>query len=95
MSVYLVFTREKTRDAEELEIYNQQVLSTLKGHSVKIHALYGKQENLEGAASEGTVITEFPSAAAALAWYNGPEYRKVREHRYKGADFRVTLVEGV
>jgi uncharacterized protein (DUF1330 family) len=32
---------------------------------------------------------------AAKAWYNGPAYREVREHRFKGATYHVTLVNGV
>jgi uncharacterized protein (DUF1330 family) len=52
-------------------------------------------EDLEGAATEGTVILEFPSMDAAKAWYDGPAYRKVREHRFKGATYHVILVKGV
>jgi uncharacterized protein (DUF1330 family) len=29
------------------------------------------------------------------AWYDSPAYRKVREHRYKGADYRAVIVQGV
>jgi hypothetical protein len=25
------------------------------------------------------------------AWYDSPAYRKVREHRYKGADYRAVI----
>ena len=69
--------------------------ATLAGHTAKVLALYGKQEDLEGAPTEGTVILEFPSSAAAKAWYDGPAYRQVREHRFKGASYRVLLIEGV
>jgi uncharacterized protein (DUF1330 family) len=62
---------------------------------VKVLALYGAHEELEGPSNEGTVVLEFPTAEAAKAWYNGPEYRQIREHRFKGASFRVTLVQGV
>jgi uncharacterized protein (DUF1330 family) len=44
---------------------------------------------------EGTIILEFPSTEAAKAWHDGPAYRKVREHRFKGATYRVILVKGV
>jgi uncharacterized protein (DUF1330 family) len=95
MSVYMVFTREKMLDPQEMATYSQLVPDTLVGHPLKILALYGAQENLEGPANEGTVILEFPSVAAAKAWYDGPAYREVREHRFKGANYRVTLVTGV
>ena len=28
-------------------------------------------------------------------WYDSPAYREVREHRYKGADYRAVIVQGV
>ena len=55
----------------------------------------GAHEDLEGVPTEGTVILEFPNAAAAKAWYDGRAYRKVREHRFKGANYRAILIEGV
>ena len=95
ISTYMVFTREKMLDEHEMATYSKEVPATLAGHEVKILALYGGHEDLEGASTEGTVILEFPSAEAAKAWYNGASYREVREHRFKGAKYRVTLVEGV
>ncbi len=95
MSAYLVFTREKTLDKQELAVYSEQVPATLAGHQAKVHVLYGAHQDLEGPPIEGMVILEFPTAQAAKDWYDGPAYRQVREHRFKGAEFRVTLVAGV
>jgi uncharacterized protein (DUF1330 family) len=95
MSAYLVFTRDKMLDKDEMAIYSKDVPATLAGHDCKVLALYGGHEDLEGAATEGTVILEFPNSDAAKAWYDSPAYRKVREHRFKGATYRVILVQGV
>ena len=95
MSAYLVFTRDKTLDEREMATYSKEVPATLAGHPAKVLALYGTHEDLEGAPTEGTVILEFPTIAAAKAWYDGPAYRQVREHRFKGATYRATLVQGV
>jgi uncharacterized protein (DUF1330 family) len=95
MTTYMIFTRDKTLDEQELAAYSKEVPATLAGHEVKVLALYGPHEDLEGAATEGTVILQFPSIEAAKAWYNGSPYRKVREHRFKGGRYRVTMVEGV
>jgi len=95
MKGYLVFTRDQTLDAQELATYSKDVPATFAGHEFKILALYGTHEDLEGAPTEGTVILEFPSVEAAKAWYDSPAYREVREHRFKGANYRVTLVAGV
>lgn len=95
MAVYIVFMRERTRDAAELETYSQQAGGTLAGHSVAVLAAYGPQEVLEGPAVEGVVILEFPTFDEAKAWYDGPAYREVREHRFRGADYRAVIVEGL
>ena len=95
MSAYVVFTREKTLDAQELTTYSKNLPATLAGHEVKVLALNGSHEDLEGPSTEGTVILEFPSIEGAKAWYNGSPYREVREHRFKGALYRVTLIEKV
>lgn len=95
MAVYMVFTREKTLDATEMATYSQQVGETLADHPIKILAAYGRQEVVEGPEVEGVVILEFPSFEAAKAWYDSPEYRKVREHRFRGAEYRGVIVEGI
>ena len=95
MKGYLVFTRDKTLDKNEMDTSSKEVPATFAGHDFKTLALYGAYEDLEGATTEGTVILEFPSIEAAKAWYDGTPYRAVRAHRFKGANYRVTLVEGV
>jgi uncharacterized protein (DUF1330 family) len=95
MATYMVFTRESTRDAAELATYSQQVGDTLTGHPVSVLAAYGRQEVVEGPEVEGVVILEFPSFAAAKAWYDSPAYRQVREHRFRGAEYRAVIVEGL
>ncbi len=96
MSAYMVFTREQTLDVGELDIYWSKIQATFAGHEVvKVLASYGRHEDLEGSPTEGTVIAEFPSMEAAKAWYESPAYRKVREHRFKGAIYRWLLVAGV
>jgi uncharacterized protein (DUF1330 family) len=94
MSAYVVFIREQTLDRAELDTYFKEVKATFAGHELKVLANYGPQEDLEGSPTEGTVIAEFPSMEAAKAWYDSPLYRKVREHRFKGAIYRAVLVQG-
>jgi uncharacterized protein (DUF1330 family) len=95
MSAYVVFIREQTLDRAELDTYFKEVKATFAGHELKVLANYGPQEDLEGSPTEGTVIGEFPSMEAAKTWYDSPLYRKVREHRFKGAVYRAVLVQGV
>ena len=95
MATYIVFTRESTQDQGELDTYMSKVGETFKGHPLKILAAYGPQQVLEGDAPEGVVIVEFPSTAAARAWYDSPAYQEVAQHRFRGARYRAVLVEGV
>ena len=85
MSAYMIFTRETTLDKTEMATYSQQAFATMQGHPGKLLAAYGPHEVLEGAATEGALILEFPTVGAAKAWYDSPAYRQVREHRFKGA----------
>lgn len=95
MSVYLIFQRTKMLDEAEFAAYEKLVATTMEGHPMKPLAIYGKQETLEGEGNEGTVIVEFPTKEAALAWYDGDAYRQVREHRFKASKYNVTMVESV
>ncbi|TVV70948.1 DUF1330 domain-containing protein [Sphingomonas solaris] len=95
MTTYLVFTRIVTKDQSQMDEYARTVGPTFKGHAATPLAAYGAQEILEGEPHEGMVILSFPDKAAAIGWYDGPGYREVREHRFKGADYQVTMVEGL
>lgn len=48
MSAYLVFTRDKTLDENELAAYSKDAGATLAGHEAKVLAYYGAHEDLEG-----------------------------------------------
>ena len=95
MATYLVFTRTETTDQSEMDIYNSKAGATFKGHVAKPLVAYGAQEILEGPAHEGMVIIEFPDKDAALGWYNSPAYREAREHRFRGSNYQVTIVQGL
>ncbi len=94
MSAYVIFIKGRTLDEEQMRIYNDQALSTLADHDVRALAFYGAHQELEGEEAEGIVLLEFPSMAAAKAWYESEDYVRVRQYRLKGADFRVLLVQG-
>ncbi len=95
MAAYALFIREKLRDSKGIEAYNAKAGPSLGGHPVKVLAAYGAIQSIEGPPSEGVVLLEFPTMAAAKAWYDGPAYRDARELRFKGADYRVLFFEGL
>lgn len=95
MTAYVVLTREKTHDKDALAAYAKSARGAAAGHPMKVLAAWGKHEALEGPALEGAVVLEFATMEAAKNWYESPAYRAAREHRFKGADFRVFIVEGL
>jgi uncharacterized protein (DUF1330 family) len=95
MTAYMIFTREKTIDPSELEVYGNEVGGTVAGHPITLLVKYGAFEMLEGDAIEGAVVVQFPTVADAKAYYNSPAYQKAAIHRHAGANYRVFIVEGV
>ena len=95
MAAYMVFTRERMRDSKEYEVYKQENRIAMEGHPIKKLALYGPHKVLEGPGVEGVVILEFPTIADAEKYYDSPAYHEAREHRFRAADYRVLIVEGI
>lgn len=95
MSAYVIFTRTRTTNPEEFAKYGPMARQAAQGHDLTRLAFYGDFEVLEGDAVEGVVVLRFPDMAAARAWYNSPAYQAARDQRFKGAEYRVVLVEGM
>ncbi|WP_395607301.1 DUF1330 domain-containing protein [Pseudomonas sp. B22129] len=93
MPAFIVFTKEKTLDQAHLDRYQSQVGDTFNGYPVKL-VVKAAPQALEGAQAEGVVILEFPTTAAARAWYDSPAYQAAAAHRFKGATYSVALIEG-
>lgn len=94
MSAYVIFIRETTTDEAQMQQYAQKAPAARTGHDITRIAFYGQLEVLEGPSAEGVAILRFPDMNAARAWYNSPAYEQAREHRFKGAQYRMLLVEG-
>jgi uncharacterized protein (DUF1330 family) len=95
MSAYVVFIRESTIDAAEMQRYAETAPAARAGHDITRLAFYGALDVLEGPPIEGVAIMRFPDMAAARAWYDSPAYQEAHQHRLKGARYKVLLVDGV
>ena len=95
MTAYVVFTRERTKSASDMEAYVPGARASFAGREMERLAAYGTCETLEGAPIEGAVILSFPTMEAARDWYDSPEYTEARRHRFLGADYRCFITEGV
>lgn len=95
MTAYVVFMRERTLDAAELEAYWQKTPAARIGHEITPLAKYGEIDLLEGAPIEGAVILQFSTMEHARSWYDSPAYQDAMRHRERGAVYRAFIIEGL
>lgn len=95
MPAYMIFTRERTTDQAEMDIYAPMAGASLPGHPITPRVFYGDFDMLEGDPIEGAVVLEFPTMADARAWYDSPAYQAAVAHRHAGSDYRVFIIQGV
>ena len=96
MSAYVIVMREgPVRDQSALDTYSKMNREGPRDPNLKPLALYGALEALEGDAPEGVVVLEFPTVAAAKAWYDSPAYQAALAYRLQGAEWRAFIVEGL
>jgi len=95
MPAYMIFMRESPlREPAEYAEYRRIGQQNQGDFKITPLSVYGKVEAVEGAAPDGIIIVQFPSAADARAWYNSPGYQAALPHRLKAATWRSMIVEG-
>ena len=95
MPAYVVITKTRTRNQAELALYAKQAPTFMAGHAATFLARFGDCETMEGAPAEGVAIIEFPTFAEAKAWYESPAYQEASQHRFRGGDYDIVIVDGV
>ena len=95
MPAYVVITKTRTRDEGQLELYAREAPAFMAGRAATFLARFGACEVKEGAGVEGVAIIEFPTFAEAKAWYESPVYQEASQHRFRGGDYDVVIVEGL
>ena len=96
MAAYIIVIREsKIHDPAEYAAYRELAVKTRAGHTLRALAMNGFNEGMEGGGADGVTLLEFPTLEAAKAWYDSDAYRAAREHRFKGADYRAFITEGL
>jgi uncharacterized protein (DUF1330 family) len=95
MPAFVVITKTRTRDPNELALYSKEAPAFMAGHAATFLARFGTSEVKEGAGVEGVAIIEFPTFAEAKAWYESPAYQDASQHRFRGGDYNIVIVEGV
>lgn len=100
MPAYMLFIREgAVVDPAAMATYSaanrSHARSFVERYGLKPLSVYGASEAFEGAAPDGIVLLEFPTADAARGWYESPEYQAALPDRHKGAQYRAILLEGL
>ena len=92
MSAYFIASYRIT-DPAGYEPYVPAVIPTLQSHGCEVLAADYTSQAIEGEPNAVTVILKFASKAAALAWYNSPEYQAIKHHRIDNSDGIAMLVD--
>lgn len=95
MPAYLI-VKTTIHDSEKIKKYLEGAPPIIAKYGGRYIVRGGPLEVLEGSPDDRrTVIVEFESMEKAKAFFQDPEYRKVREFRLGGvADYDVLLVDG-
>ena len=95
MPAYII-VEVKVKNHKEYENYKKLVSPSLDVYGGKFIVRGGKVETLEGGwEPERIVILEFENASKAKAWWGSLEYSEAKKLRYKTADSKMIVVEGV
>jgi len=83
-------------DPDRFEAYREAVPPLIAAHGGRYIVRGGKTEAVEGTDPyRRLVVLEFPSLAAAKAFYESPDYAPVLRIRLAASEGQVVLVEGV
>ena len=95
MSAYIV-GRIAVNNPERYPDYTAETPALIAKHGGRFVVRGGSPATLEGPQeTRRIVVIEFPSRAAAEAFYNDPVYAPVRAIRWEAADSELILVDGV
>ncbi len=94
MSVYIIAEITIT-DREQYRRYEAGFMDVFGDFEGRILAVDEAPEVLEGEwPATRTVLIEFPSAAAAHAWYDSAAYQELAQHRFRASTGNVVLIAG-
>jgi len=83
-------------DPARFQTYASQTIAALKPFGGVYRVRGGNGAALEGAApASRVVVIEFPSRAAAEAWYKSDAYKAIRPIRQASTTSRLFLVDGL
>ncbi len=95
MPAYLIY-RAQVHDADVYRNYMARTPEAIAAFGGRFLARGGQTVTLEGAPETARVIiVEFPSLAAAQAFYDSDIYRAATAFRHAAADVQMVIVDGL
>jgi uncharacterized protein (DUF1330 family) len=94
MSAYYIALRTAIKNEDEMKTYLAKAPATVVGHPYKQLVAYGNVRVTAGEHPGVVAIMEFPTFAAAEAWYDSPGYQDAVKHLYAAADMQCFIVDG-
>ena len=92
MTAYFVASYRIT-DPVGYEPYVPAVVATLLAHGCEPLVADYDSQVIEGESNSVTVVLKFASKAAALGWYNSPEYQAIKHYRTDNCEGTAVLVD--
>ena len=92
MTAYFIASYRVT-DPAGYASYVPAVMPTLLAANCEVLAADYASQVIEGTPGEVTVILKFASKAAAMAWYDSPEYQAIKHHRINNSQGTAVLVD--
>lgn len=95
MTTFMI-VQARVTDAEKFRAYTAVVPALVAHFGGRYRVLGGATTVLEGQWPEvKTVVSEWPSRAAAQAFWNSDDYRRAALLRAGAGDFTIVLVDGI
>ena len=96
MPVYVIAEVRNPTDQAKLDEYRRGNTEVVQRHGGRFLVRGGDVEVIEGEwDAQRIVVMEFPDEAAARAWYDDPDYERLRALRQSASNTDLILVEGV
>jgi uncharacterized protein (DUF1330 family) len=95
MPAYYIALRHAMKSEDEMKTYLAKAPASVVNHPYKQVVGYGRVRTTHGADPGVVAIMEFPTFAAAEAWYESPLYQDAAKHLYAAAEMQCFIVEGM
>jgi uncharacterized protein (DUF1330 family) len=95
MAAYVVITKTRTRNQSELDLYAKKAPVFMAGHSATYLARFGVCEVQRGSSDCRCSDHPLPDIRRCEGVVRSPAYQEASQHRFKGGDYDIVLVEGL